>query len=137
VDGFPQYQVSCPISPGNSGGPVLDERGRVIGIVSWTKSDAQSVSFAIPAREVERLHLAKQASTWEQLSLRARPSIAPHRVDADWSVSSQGAKASSGGFNDLADRLAKSVGRKVTVVVQEDGAEHKFSFTVPNQPLKK
>jgi len=27
MDGFAQYQISCPISPGNSGGPVLNESG--------------------------------------------------------------------------------------------------------------
>ena len=34
VDGFAQYQISCPISAGNSGGPVLNDSGQVIGIVS-------------------------------------------------------------------------------------------------------
>src|SRR4030095_9175369 len=69
VDGFPQYQVSCPISPGNSGGPVLNERGEVIGIASWTKSDAQNVSFAIPIGELTKLKSSSQPASWEQLAL--------------------------------------------------------------------
>ena len=50
VDGYDQFQVSCPISGGNSGGPVVNDRGEVVGITSWTKRDAQNLSFATPAR---------------------------------------------------------------------------------------
>ena len=32
------YQVSVPIQPGNSGGPLLDERGRVVGVILATAS---------------------------------------------------------------------------------------------------
>ena len=40
------YQVSIPVNPGNSGGPLLDERGNLIGVVSGRQSDAQSTAFA-------------------------------------------------------------------------------------------
>jgi hypothetical protein len=136
VDGFPQYQVSCPISPGNSGGPVLDERGQVIGIVSWTKSDAQSVSFAIPSREVARLSAVRKATTWEQLSSSARPPLAARWVDTDRPVSTEVKAAAPRGFEDFTRRLEKSAGKKVTVVMQEDGQESRFTFTVPRRPLR-
>jgi S1-C subfamily serine protease len=136
VDGFPQYQVSCPISPGNSGGPVLDARGRVIGIVSWTKSDAQSVSFAIPSREIARLNVTSKAMAWEQLSSSARPALAQRWVDSDRPVSTESKETVTRGFGEFTKRLEKSVGKKVTVLVQEDGQEHKFTFTVPRHKLK-
>jgi S1-C subfamily serine protease len=63
VNGFLQYQLSCPISPGNSGGPILNNRGEVIGIDSWTKADAQNVSFAIPTREFMRLNVSQPPRT--------------------------------------------------------------------------
>ena len=40
------YQVSIPVNPGNSGGPLLDERGNLIGVVSGRQNDAQSAAFA-------------------------------------------------------------------------------------------
>jgi len=63
VKGFLQYQLSCPISPGNSGSPVFNQRGEVIGIASWTKAGAQSLSFAIPTRDFFRLNVFERPTT--------------------------------------------------------------------------
>ena len=56
------YQVSIPVNPGNSGGPLLDERGNLIGVVSGRQSDAQSAAFATKSSLLLRLvdSLAKQ-----------------------------------------------------------------------------
>jgi S1-C subfamily serine protease len=47
-------QVSAPISPGNSGGPVYDHNGNLVGIVSYTldktlRPNAENLNFAIAA----------------------------------------------------------------------------------------
>ncbi len=42
-----QYQVSIPVNPGNSGGPLLDNVGNLIGIISGKESQADGAAFAI------------------------------------------------------------------------------------------
>jgi serine protease Do len=46
-------QTDVAINPGNSGGPLIDEQGEVVGINSWTRTDAQNVGFAIPVSYIE------------------------------------------------------------------------------------
>ncbi|HZS15550.1 MAG TPA: S1C family serine protease [Candidatus Dormibacteraeota bacterium] len=47
-------QFTAPISPGNSGGPVVDSRGRVIGVTEAKIVDTgvEGISFAIPVSTV-------------------------------------------------------------------------------------
>jgi serine protease Do len=49
------YQVSIPVNPGNSGGPLLDGQGNLIGVVSGRQDDAQSAAFATKSSYLVRL----------------------------------------------------------------------------------
>jgi S1-C subfamily serine protease len=41
-------QTSVPLNPGNSGGPLVDSRGRVVGINTAMIAVAQGIGFAVP-----------------------------------------------------------------------------------------
>jgi S1-C subfamily serine protease len=43
-------QHTAPLNPGNSGGPLLDSRGHVVGINTAIIAMAQGIGFAIPSR---------------------------------------------------------------------------------------
>ncbi len=68
-------QHSAPLNPGNSGGPLVDSRGRVVGINTAIIAMAQGLGFAVPANtarwvigellshgRVRRLHLGITAA---------------------------------------------------------------------------
>ncbi|MBK0404827.1 trypsin-like peptidase domain-containing protein [Adhaeribacter sp. BT258] len=40
------YQISIPLNPGNSGGPLFDDKGNLIGVISGKQLDAQGAAFA-------------------------------------------------------------------------------------------
>jgi S1-C subfamily serine protease len=50
VEGRELVQISASISPGSSGGPVLDNKGRVFAIATSQISDGQQLNFAVPVR---------------------------------------------------------------------------------------
>jgi S1-C subfamily serine protease len=41
------YQISAPVQPGNSGGPLFDNKGNLIGVVNAKIVDADNVSYAV------------------------------------------------------------------------------------------
>lgn len=49
------YQISAPIQPGNSGGPLFDNQGNLIGIVNAKHKGAENVGYAIKASYLNNL----------------------------------------------------------------------------------
>jgi serine protease Do len=46
------YQISIPVNPGNSGGPLLDEGGNVIGIIRGKISSEEGTGFAVKSGQI-------------------------------------------------------------------------------------
>ncbi|HEX6751561.1 MAG TPA: S1C family serine protease [Longimicrobium sp.] len=50
LEGIAMLQISAPISPGSSGGPVMNERGEVIGVATMMVMGGQNLNMAVPVR---------------------------------------------------------------------------------------
>ncbi len=46
-------QFSAPVSPGNSGGPLLNSKGEVVGVTTFIRIRGQNLNFAVSINEVK------------------------------------------------------------------------------------
>lgn len=71
------YQVQISANPGNSGGPVLNSNGEVIGVLSTRQAQAEGVAFAVKSRNIYRIvdNLKKTDSSVSKLKLPSRSTI--------------------------------------------------------------
>ncbi|HEY1243788.1 MAG TPA: serine protease [Hyphomicrobiaceae bacterium] len=54
LGGITMIQTSAPVSPGSSGGALVDAHGALLGITAFIVKDAQNLNFAIGAEEFWR-----------------------------------------------------------------------------------
>ena len=74
VIGIEVLQITAPISPGNSGGPLLDIYGKVIGINSLSLRSGDNIYFSIKMSEVDKVNVGNP-QTVEQFYLNLKPSF--------------------------------------------------------------
>ena len=53
--GLRVLQISAPIAPGSSGGPLFNERGEVIGVATAIITSGQNLNFGLPSKYVSDL----------------------------------------------------------------------------------
>jgi S1-C subfamily serine protease len=128
VDGFPQYQVSCPFSKGNSGSPVLNERGEAIGVASWSKLQAQNLNFAVPVSLISGLNHLRPPQAWKSVP---RPVFTAPVAPRPSTSTNQVAELQDD-LDALQSFLKSSAGKPVTVLVQrENEPDRSFRIVVP------
>ncbi|GAC1444214.1 MAG: hypothetical protein NVSMB63_13480 [Sediminibacterium sp.] len=71
------YQVQISANPGNSGGPVLNHNGEVIGVLSTRQAQAEGVAFAVKSRNIYSMvdELQKNDSSLEKIKLPTHNSL--------------------------------------------------------------
>ncbi len=65
------YQVSVPVNPGNSGGPLFNESGDLVGIISGIQTETLGAAFAIKSTVI------MDAISKASLDTLARPLVLP------------------------------------------------------------
>ena len=107
-------QITAPISPGSSGGPVLNGKGEVIGISVATFRGGQNLNFAIPSDYLKTLlGKARPAKPLAQ----AKPANAQRSILAD-----------------LGGRSSKGVvGGQLTWALPGNEFSGSYSFSLRNQ----
>lgn len=145
IESFSLLQITAPISPGSSGGPIADEKGEVIGVAVATFKGGQNLNFAIPAKYVS--DIASRISKPESLSQSATPTKGKSlldKLDAGksteglsagsflWDGSSPGATlGSDGGFTlSLKNNLDSTIRDAFVLVLFCDNSGDVIDFTV-------
>lgn len=70
-DGINMIQTTTPISPGNSGGPLVNAYGEALGVNTYTYSDGQNLNFAVSITEVDNL-VRGETQTLEAVAIANR-----------------------------------------------------------------
>jgi len=50
-----QYQVSIDVNPGNSGGPLLDQNGNIIGVITAKLNQVDGATFAVKSKYIQEI----------------------------------------------------------------------------------
>ena len=59
------YQTQIPIDKGNSGGPLLDDNGNVLGIVTYFHPQNKSINFSVSSEDIQNF-LAKKIELYSR-----------------------------------------------------------------------
>lgn len=63
------YQVAIPVNPGNSGGPLLDNNGSIVGIINGKENKTDGATFAVKSKYImEALNAIPQDSLHKRIA---------------------------------------------------------------------
>jgi S1-C subfamily serine protease len=69
-------QISIPANPGNSGGPVMNEQGEIVGILSTREKAAEGVVFALQAKHIYKaLNELKKDTSYQKIKISSKSAL--------------------------------------------------------------
>lgn len=84
-------QFSAPVSPGSEGGALVDEEGRLLGIIDYRQRDGQNLNFALPAAWIGEIEARNDTDVARQALRDQAPRLAREgnaarlgRLAGDW-----------------------------------------------------
>ena len=76
-------QVTAPVSHGNSGSPLFNMRGEVIGIVTVKVTNGQNINLALGVSRITAMR-GKEPISFDQVVAKARPGTQPEALAEVW-----------------------------------------------------
>ena len=86
IDNQSLIQIAIPIEPGNSGGPLLNDKGNVCGILNMKSAITENLGFAIPIENLMRIKNAPnpvRMDNWLTIG-KLNSAIWKTKMGADW-----------------------------------------------------
>lgn len=71
------YQIQISANPGNSGAPVFNKNGEVIGVLSTRQAQADGVAFAVKSKNIHSIieDLKKSDTAFRKVKLPSKSSL--------------------------------------------------------------
>jgi S1-C subfamily serine protease len=121
-------QITAPISPGSSGGPVLSENGKMVGIATFQFEKGQNLNFAVAAEHIRPLigqHFGASLAEFQSVVASTQHSKArvgtPANNSADaGSKQPVAVRPLTGQFGGIVHNQSANVSAEIGVLVRDD-----------------
>lgn len=123
IDGVQHVQVTCAFAPGNSGGPLINAKGEVIAVASWSNRNAQNLNFTVP------VHYAAQLADSGRIVTTTAHFSSDRLEKMDVSMPTNENNDYDRYQNFLQDMQGRTV--KIFVEAEGDSPGETFTFVVP------